>query len=98
MGILKELSYTSLAELQIKTEEDIARNPISTTEPEMEDNPTENLYYVAEFTSIYDCLIENHRQLPKLKLTQSTLWLTFCQGFEIMLNYHANLFFFQNDH
>jgi len=38
--------YTSLVELQIKTEEEIARNPISTTEPKVEDNPTDNLYQV----------------------------------------------------
>lgn len=36
--------YTSLAELQIKKEEEIARNPISTKEPEVDDNPTEILY------------------------------------------------------
>ncbi|XP_018578923.1 striatin-interacting protein 1 isoform X1 [Anoplophora glabripennis] len=41
---LKEHIYTSLAELQIQKEEEIARNPISTSEGEIEMTPTEILY------------------------------------------------------
>lgn len=36
--------YTSLAELQIQKEEEIARNPLSTSEGEIEMTPTEILY------------------------------------------------------
>lgn len=36
--------YTSLAELQIQKEEEIARNPLSTKEGEIEATPTELLY------------------------------------------------------
>ncbi|CAH1103120.1 unnamed protein product [Psylliodes chrysocephalus] len=41
---LNEHIYTSLAELQIQKEEEIARNPISTSEDEIEMTPTEILY------------------------------------------------------
>ncbi|KAJ8977106.1 hypothetical protein NQ317_008452 [Molorchus minor] len=41
---LKEHVYTSLSELQIQKEEEIARNPISTSEGEVEMTPTEILY------------------------------------------------------
>ncbi|EFA11227.2 striatin-interacting protein 1 [Tribolium castaneum] len=41
---LKEHVYTSLAELQIQKEEEIARNPLSTSEGEIEMTPTEILY------------------------------------------------------
>ncbi|KAJ8951417.1 hypothetical protein NQ318_006846 [Aromia moschata] len=41
---LKEHVYTSLAELQVQKEEEIARNPISTSEGEIELTPTEILY------------------------------------------------------
>lgn len=41
---LKDHVYTSLAELQIQKEEEIARNPISSSEGEIELNPTEILY------------------------------------------------------
>lgn len=36
--------YTSLAELQIQKEEEIARNPMSISEGEVENTPTEVLY------------------------------------------------------
>lgn len=36
--------YVSLSELQIKKEEEIARNPLSTEEEEIENTPTELLY------------------------------------------------------
>lgn len=36
--------YTSLADIQIKREEEIARNPISTAEIEIKMTPTEVLY------------------------------------------------------
>ncbi|XP_019867380.1 striatin-interacting protein 1 [Aethina tumida] len=41
---LKDHVYTSLAELQIQKEEEIARNPLSTSEGEIEMTPTEILY------------------------------------------------------
>ncbi|XP_050313692.1 striatin-interacting protein 1 homolog isoform X2 [Anthonomus grandis grandis] len=44
INILKEHVYTSLAELQIMKEEEIARNPFSTKEDEIELTPTEILY------------------------------------------------------
>ncbi|XP_066158816.1 striatin-interacting protein 1 homolog isoform X1 [Euwallacea fornicatus] len=44
MRILNEHVYTSIAELQVKKEEEIARNPVSTEEPEIDYNPTEILY------------------------------------------------------
>lgn len=100
--------YTSLVELQIKIEEEIARNPISTTEPEVEDNPTDNLYQAmlpmfAMFSSIYDCLFENLACCcPNFYswnwLNQHYGWRFFqkkLSGFAIMFNYHANLFFFR---
>ncbi|KAL3278807.1 hypothetical protein HHI36_016330 [Cryptolaemus montrouzieri] len=42
--ILKEHVYTSLSELQIQKEEEIARNPFSTSEGEIEMSKTEILY------------------------------------------------------
>ena len=36
--------YTSLAEIQIQKEEEIARNPMSTEEPMIRQTPTEILY------------------------------------------------------
>lgn len=36
--------YTSLAEVQIQEEEEIARNPMSTPEPPLRQTPTEILY------------------------------------------------------
>lgn len=36
--------YTSLAEIQIRKEEEIARNPMSTSEPPLRQTPTEILY------------------------------------------------------
>lgn len=36
--------YTSLAEIQIRKEEEIARNPMSTVEPPLRQTPTEILY------------------------------------------------------
>ncbi|CAH1153784.1 unnamed protein product [Phaedon cochleariae] len=42
--ILKEHIYTSLTEMQIQKEEEIARNPISTSEGEIEMTATEILY------------------------------------------------------
>lgn len=36
--------YTSLADIQIKKEEDIARNPISTHEGSIDETPAEILY------------------------------------------------------
>lgn len=36
--------YTSLAEIQIQKEEEIARNPMSTEEPLIRQTPTEILY------------------------------------------------------
>ncbi|XP_058452901.1 striatin-interacting protein 1 homolog isoform X2 [Malaya genurostris] len=41
---LKKHMYTSLADVQIKKEEDITRNPISTSEGEIPQTPTETLY------------------------------------------------------
>jgi len=42
--VLKHNMYTSLAEVQIQKEEDIARNPISTPEVNVPQTPTEVLY------------------------------------------------------
>ena len=36
--------YTSLAEVQLQKEEEIARNPMSTPEPPLRQTPTEILY------------------------------------------------------
>ncbi|XP_076262128.1 striatin interacting protein isoform X2 [Rhynchophorus ferrugineus] len=44
LRILNEHVYTSLAELQIQKEEEIARNPMSTKEDEVELTPAEILY------------------------------------------------------
>ncbi|XP_030746368.1 striatin-interacting protein 1 isoform X2 [Sitophilus oryzae] len=44
LNILKEHVYTSLSELQIQKEEEIARNPMSTKEDEVELTPAEILY------------------------------------------------------
>ncbi|GAB1861880.1 Protein FAM40A [Camponotus japonicus] len=41
---LKKHMYTSLAEIQIRKEEEIARNPMSTSEPPLRLTPTEILY------------------------------------------------------
>ncbi|XP_046994874.1 striatin-interacting protein 1 [Schistocerca americana] len=42
--VLKHNMYTSLAEIQIQKEEEIARNPLSTVEPPIPMTPTEVLY------------------------------------------------------
>ncbi|XP_043461418.1 striatin-interacting protein 1 [Leptopilina heterotoma] len=44
VNILKRHMYTSLAEIQIQKEEEIARNPMSTEEPTIRQTPTEILY------------------------------------------------------
>lgn len=42
--ILKRHTYISLADIQIKREEEIARNPISNAEKDIQNTPTEMLY------------------------------------------------------
>lgn len=42
--ILKRHMYVSLADVQIKREEEIARNPLSNSEKDIRNNPTEMLY------------------------------------------------------
>ncbi|XP_076620087.1 striatin interacting protein isoform X1 [Colletes latitarsis] len=44
VNTLKRHMYTSLAEVQIQKEEEIARNPMSTPEPPIRQTPTEILY------------------------------------------------------
>ncbi|KAG7206269.1 hypothetical protein KM043_003653 [Ampulex compressa] len=44
VNTLKRHMYTSLAEIQIQKEEEIARNPMSTPEPPLRQAPTEILY------------------------------------------------------
>ncbi|XP_046621758.1 striatin-interacting protein 1 isoform X2 [Neodiprion virginianus] len=44
VNILKKHMYTSLAEIQIQKEEEMARNPMSTPEPMPRQTPTEILY------------------------------------------------------
>ncbi|XP_015609648.1 striatin-interacting protein 1 homolog isoform X2 [Cephus cinctus] len=44
VNTLKRHMYTSLAEVQIQKEEEITRNPISTSEPPLRQTPTEILY------------------------------------------------------
>ncbi|XP_076641137.1 striatin interacting protein [Halictus rubicundus] len=44
INTLKRHMYTSLAEVQIKKEEEIARNPMSTPEPPIRQTPAEMLY------------------------------------------------------
>ncbi|XP_033223695.1 striatin-interacting protein 1 isoform X2 [Belonocnema kinseyi] len=44
VNILKRHMYTSLSEIQIQKEEEIARNPMSTEEPLIRQTPTEILY------------------------------------------------------
>ncbi|KAI4478078.1 hypothetical protein M0804_012269 [Polistes exclamans] len=44
VNTLKRHMYTSLAEIQIQEEEEIARNPMSTPEPPLRQTPTEILY------------------------------------------------------
>ncbi|XP_076236978.1 striatin interacting protein isoform X2 [Calliopsis andreniformis] len=44
VNTLKRHMYTSLAEVQIQKEEEIARNPLSTPEPPIRQTPTEILY------------------------------------------------------
>ncbi|XP_066598127.1 striatin-interacting protein 1 homolog [Prorops nasuta] len=44
VNTLKRHMYTSLSEIQIQKEEDIARNPMSTPEPPLRQTPTEILY------------------------------------------------------
>ncbi|XP_035720757.1 striatin-interacting protein 1 homolog isoform X3 [Vespa mandarinia] len=44
VNTLKRHMYTSLAEVQIQEEEEIARNPMSTPEPPLRQTPTEILY------------------------------------------------------
>uniref|UniRef100_A0ABD2WM86 Far11/STRP C-terminal domain-containing protein n=1 Tax=Trichogramma kaykai TaxID=54128 RepID=A0ABD2WM86_9HYME len=44
LSTLKKHMYTSLAEVQILKEEEIAKNPLSTKEPFIRDTPTEILY------------------------------------------------------
>jgi hypothetical protein len=41
--------YTSLSEIQVQREEEIARNPISNPESEIMQTPTEALYQVIDF-------------------------------------------------
>jgi len=43
--VLKQHLYMSLSEVQIKREEEIAKNPLSKPETDVENNPAEKLYY-----------------------------------------------------
>lgn len=53
---LREHMYVSLADLQVKREEEIARNPISNTEGEIEQTPAE-IVYQAILPNLPQCMI-----------------------------------------
>lgn len=49
--------YTSLAEIQVQREEEIARNPISNPEADILQTPTETLYQVMLHYFIFSLLL-----------------------------------------